>query len=83
MSRLLTIPLSEILDLIYSAETYGFYDDVLMTSFAGFMNNELSEAEIHDFAHSLLNDPSDGFTEDDMFEAITILTDFKDKYIMP
>lgn len=75
--RPITIPLEEILDLVNSAEGYGFADDVFMGSMYGFCG-DVSDAEIAEFATAVAQ--QDGYSAEDGDEVTETLTEWRDKY---
>lgn len=81
--REITIPISEILSLISCADTYGFRDDVLFVAFAQYLNFQLTDKEILDYASWFLSDEakSQGFSREDFLDIKNTLGKFKDDYI--
>jgi hypothetical protein len=77
MLRIITIPLSEILDVVCCAEMYGFQDDVLMSALA-YWAESVSDEEIHQFA--LDYSQKDGYTEEDYDAIVEKLHWWKEKY---
>jgi len=75
----LEVSLYDILDLINSAEDYGFYDDVLMSTFAEWIGGKLSDEDIEEYAQTYLTEEakSEGYSKDDYEYAIDKLKEFR------
>lgn len=76
--QLKNISLETILDLITSAEDYGFEDDILFDAFAEMMDRELSADEI--YVHAKWYRDNEAYGEEDYVAIKEKLIDFKKKY---
>lgn len=70
--------LDNILDLINVAETYGFYNDVLLDAFAEMMGYRLADQDIERFARSIQKEKD--CTIEDYRSTAKNLLEFKKKY---
>lgn len=81
MSRTIPIKVSDILSLVNCAESYGFNDDVLMSTFAEWCGY-VSNTDIEQYATWFLSlqAAERGYTEEDYDCAIDQLTAWRDRY---
>ena len=79
--RIVSVPLTEILDLVSAASTYGYDRDVLMVSLYEFAG-DVSDTEIFVYAASFVTPErlAEGYTEEDQQEISESLTKWRDKY---
>ncbi len=73
-----------ILNLIAAAETYGYYDDILMGWLArDILKGNLTEEDIEHHCRWYLSEEAieDGYTEEDYEDVKETLIFFKNKYI--
>ena len=75
--RKIEIELSDLLDLVNAAESFGYADDVLMASLAKWAGN-VTDTEISAYAHSLSNES--GYGTEDRVEAVARLTEWRGKH---
>lgn len=82
--RDLSVNLFDLLDLVQCASDYGFADDVFedaMASWAG----DVTDEEISAFADKYVTPEfrARGFSEEDVEDAIEVLTEWRDRYVTP
>ena len=78
----LNVTLFSVLELIFSAEDYNFNDDVLMSTFAEWLDNKLSDEDIEEYAQTFLTEKAkeEGYGEDDYKSAVRTLKHFRLEY---
>ena len=74
-----TIPRSEILDLINCAEDYGFQRDVLLDAFAGWLGRSVSDEDITAYIAEYIP-PEKGYGEEDAAATRERLEEFRKRY---
>ncbi len=79
--RVCNVPIGEILSLVHCSDDYGFYNDVLMCSFAS-ITGYVYDNEILSYAEGFLSEEmkAHGYGEEDRDSAIETCTDWRDKY---
>ncbi len=82
MNGTITIERSEILSLVSCAEDYGFENDVLFTSFRGWLKT-LPDEEIADYGASFLTTEAmaKGYGQEDADSAVRRLRAFRSRYL--
>lgn len=81
-NKLNSVTLFDILELIFSAEDFGYANDVLFASFAKWLDNKLSDEDIEEYGKTFLTQEAkdDGYTEEDYDNAISTLKKFRSDY---
>lgn len=81
--RKVNIDITEILNLIASAEDYGFKDDVLFSYFASFLE-QLTNDEIEEYCSYYTSESGReaGYGEEDYEEIKEVLQEFKEDYFI-
>lgn len=76
--RQIKIDIDNILELIASAEDWGFYHDVLFDAFSDMIGKKLSFTEIENYAKSI--EEMEEYSHEDYLQIIQRLLQFKNKY---
>ncbi len=73
------VPVSEILSIVSCAESYGFDDDVLLSTLAEWLEKIITEDDLEQYSRELSK--KDGYGEEDYHACLDTLTEWYNTYL--